>query len=70
MASGISVDTDRSRFGTPEIFQGLVIPRPIAFITSMSNAGVVNAAPFSFFNMVAVAPPVCALGSRSRMAAG
>jgi flavin reductase (DIM6/NTAB) family NADH-FMN oxidoreductase RutF len=63
MASGISVDTESlSLRDAKRIFQGLVIPRPIAFITSVSNAGVVNAAPFSFFNMVAVAPPVCALG--------
>jgi flavin reductase (DIM6/NTAB) family NADH-FMN oxidoreductase RutF len=63
MASGISVDTATlSLRNLKRIFQGLVIPRPIAFITSVSEAGVVNAAPFSFFNMVSAAPPVCAFG--------
>ncbi len=34
-----------------KLLTGLVIPRPIAFVTSMSPAGVINAAPFSFFNL-------------------
>ena len=29
----------------------LVIPRPIALVTTVGPTGVVNAAPFSFFNM-------------------
>lgn len=37
---------------------GSIIPRPIAFITSMSEDGVVNAAPFSFFNIVSSNPPM------------
>lgn len=37
---------------------GSIIPRPIAFITSMSGDGVVNAAPFSFFNIVSSNPPM------------
>jgi flavin reductase (DIM6/NTAB) family NADH-FMN oxidoreductase RutF len=36
----------------------LVTPRPIAWITSMSAAGVVNAAPFSFFNVLGSTPPI------------
>lgn len=35
-----------------------IIPRPIAFVTSMNEAGVVNAAPFSFFNIVSSNPPL------------
>ena len=34
-----------------------VIPRPIAWVTSRSPDGIVNAAPFSFFNAVASDPP-------------
>ena len=30
---------------------GLVIPRPIALVTTLGPTGVVNAAPFSFFNL-------------------
>jgi flavin reductase (DIM6/NTAB) family NADH-FMN oxidoreductase RutF len=31
----------------------LVVPRPIGWITTISQAGVVNLAPYSFFNLVA-----------------
>ncbi|ULO07785.1 flavin reductase family protein [Paenibacillus sp. 19GGS1-52] len=31
---------------------GSIVPRPIAFVTSLNEEGVVNAAPFSFFNIV------------------
>ena len=34
-----------------------VVPRPIGWITSMSAAGVVNLAPFSFFNILSYDPP-------------
>jgi len=34
-----------------------IVPRPIAFVTSLSPSGVVNLAPFSFFQGVAVTPP-------------
>lgn len=37
---------------------GSIIPRPIAFITSQSEEGVVNAAPFSYFNIVTSNPPM------------
>ena len=37
---------------------GSIIPRPTAFITTQSNAGVVNAAPFSYFNVVTADPPM------------
>jgi len=32
-----------------KLLSGSVIPRPIAFITSKNEEGIVNAAPFSFF---------------------
>lgn len=37
---------------------GTVIPRPIAFVTSISEDGVVNGAPFSYFNVVSSNPPM------------
>ena len=40
----------------------LVVPRPIALVTSLDKNGLVNAAPFSFFNLMGVDPPVVALG--------
>jgi flavin reductase (DIM6/NTAB) family NADH-FMN oxidoreductase RutF len=39
------------------VYSSLVTPRPIGWISTISAAGVVNLAPFSFFNMVAGDPP-------------
>ena len=39
-------------------FKSLVAPRPIGWVSTVNKAGVVNLAPFSFFNAVADAPPV------------
>ena len=38
-------------------FKACVVPRPIGWITSVNEAGVVNLAPYSFFNGVAGDPP-------------
>lgn len=40
------------------IFNAIVAPRPIGWISSVSEAGEVNLAPFSQFNLVSTAPPV------------
>ncbi len=37
---------------------GSIIPRPIAFVTSLSEEGVLNGAPFSYFNIVSSNPPM------------
>lgn len=39
-----------------------VVPRPIALVTSRSPAGAINAAPFSFFNVMGHDPPIVVLG--------
>ncbi len=39
------------------ILKAVIIPRPIAFISSQSEAGLLNLAPFSFFNGVCYDPP-------------
>ena len=39
------------------ILKSVVIPRPIAFISSQSKTGDLNLAPFSFFNGVCYVPP-------------
>ena len=41
---------------------GLVVPRPIALVSSMSPSGVVNAAPYSFFNAFSENPALIVLG--------
>ena len=38
-------------------FNALIAPRPIGWISSINAAGVVNLAPFSFFNACSSAPP-------------
>ena len=41
---------------------GLVVPRPIALVSTLSPEGVVNAAPFSFFNAFSENPALIVLG--------
>jgi flavin reductase (DIM6/NTAB) family NADH-FMN oxidoreductase RutF len=45
---------------------GLVIPRPIAWISTYSANGVANCAPFSFFNVFSEDPPLCVIGINPR----
>lgn len=45
-----------------QLMVGGVVPRPIAFVSSVSAEGVENVAPFSWFNMVTSDPPVISLG--------
>ncbi len=47
-------------------FKALVVPRPIAWISSQSRDGVVNLAPFSFFNAMSEYPPVLCFGPGGR----
>jgi flavin reductase (DIM6/NTAB) family NADH-FMN oxidoreductase RutF len=41
-----------------QILVGVVTPRPIAWVTTLSPTGVVNLAPFSFFNAFGANPPI------------
>ncbi len=41
-----------------KLMASLIVPRPIALITTLSEDGVVNAAPFSMFNMLGEEPPI------------
>jgi flavin reductase (DIM6/NTAB) family NADH-FMN oxidoreductase RutF len=41
-----------------QMLVGLVTPRPIAWVTTISEQGIVNLAPFSFFNAFGANPPV------------
>lgn len=45
-----------------KILTATVTPRPIAWVTTLSNAGVINAAPYSFFNVMGHEPPTLAIG--------
>ena len=43
------------------LITGIVVPRPIAWVTSLSGAGVLNLAPFSAFTFVSPKPPMLAI---------
>ncbi|MGM4991511.1 flavin reductase family protein [Tardiphaga sp. 841_E9_N1_2] len=43
------------------LLTGIVVPRPIAWVTSLSQAGTVNLAPFSAFTFVSPKPPMLAI---------
>ncbi len=45
---------------------GLVVPRPIGWIGSVSETGVFNLAPFSFFNAMGAAPPCVVVSPLTR----
>jgi flavin reductase (DIM6/NTAB) family NADH-FMN oxidoreductase RutF len=52
---------DPSTTPVPEVYQyvvGVVTPRPIAWVTTLSPTGVVNLAPFSFYNAFGANPPI------------
>ena len=48
------------------IMRNLVIPRPIALVSTLNEAGRVNVAPFSFFGVVSAHPPVIGISIGSR----
>ncbi len=62
MSSVLSIDprnnTERENY---KLLIGSIIPRPIAFVTTLSEDGVLNGAPFSYFNIVSSNPPMLSL---------
>ena len=48
-------------------WKSLAIPRPIGWISTVSNDGVANLAPYSFFNAIADRPHYVCFGSASGM---
>jgi len=51
-------NTERENY---KLLIGSIIPRPIAFVTSITEDGNVNGAPFSYFNIVSSNPPMISL---------
>ena len=47
--------TEHQRY---KLMASLIVPRPIALVTTINADGVVNAAPFSMFNMLGEDPPI------------
>ena len=55
------MDIDFRELGAYERYKlmaSLIVPRPIALVTTLGADGVVNAAPFSMFNMLGEDPPL------------
>jgi flavin reductase (DIM6/NTAB) family NADH-FMN oxidoreductase RutF len=51
---------DPAHTATPALYSLMirsVVPRPLAWVSSLSAAGAVNLAPFSFFNAISADPP-------------
>jgi len=44
-------------------FKAIIAPRPIGWVTTMSKAGAINLAPYSFFNAFADRPPLLAFSA-------
>ena len=59
------MEFDLSHYGPRQrykLLSALVIPRPIAWVTTLHENGLVNAAPFSFFNIVSEDPALAVIG--------
>jgi flavin reductase (DIM6/NTAB) family NADH-FMN oxidoreductase RutF len=55
---------DPSELGAEQAYRlitGIVVPRPIAWVSTLSSLGVVNLAPFSAFTFVSPKPPMLAI---------
>ncbi len=48
-----------------KLLASVILPRPIAWVVSKSAAGEINAAPFSFFNILSSDPPLVAISFSS-----
>lgn len=49
-----------------KLLTGVVVPRPIAWVTTLNPDGTPNAAPYSFFNTLGSDPPLVAFGPGNR----
>jgi flavin reductase (DIM6/NTAB) family NADH-FMN oxidoreductase RutF len=62
---------DPAEHSAPDIYKlmiGMVVPRPIAFVSSLDDQGVRNLAPFSYFMACTADPPVVCFVSGYRKA--
>ncbi|UJL46200.1 flavin reductase family protein [Virgibacillus sp. NKC19-16] len=56
-------NTERENY---KLLIGSVVPRPIAFVTSVAEDGTVNGAPFSYFNIISPDPPMLSVSTQRR----
>lgn len=51
-------NTERDNY---KLLIGSIVPRPIAFVTTLAEDGTLNGAPFSYFNIISSNPPMISL---------
>ena len=56
--------------GFNRVLTGVVVPRPIAFVSTISADGFINVAPYSFFNVFAYNPATVVFSSSRRTGGG
>lgn len=66
----IEIDPEIEKKGLYKIMSGCVVPRPIGFISTLATDGVLNAAPFSFFNAISDIPPMLCVSICTNAPAG
>jgi len=54
-------DLREARLSRPSLLNAIVAPRPIAWVSTLNEDGVVNLAPFSYFNLLTNSPPTVVL---------
>jgi flavin reductase (DIM6/NTAB) family NADH-FMN oxidoreductase RutF len=68
-SASLSHSLDPGKLDPTDIYKllnGVVVPRPIAFVSSRDAAGVLNVAPFSYYNAVCANPPVISFSAAYR----
>ncbi len=63
------MEIDPSRTTAESMYQllnSIVVPRPIAWVSTLDTQGVRNLAPFSYFNIVSSAPPILMVSINQR----
>ena len=56
--------------GFNKVLTGVVVPRPIAFVSTISDTGMLNIAPYSFFNAISYDPPLLIFSSSKYTSGG
>jgi flavin reductase (DIM6/NTAB) family NADH-FMN oxidoreductase RutF len=49
-----------------QLLSSLIVPRPIGWISTRSGSGVLNLAPYSYFNAISASPPMVAVSINMR----
>jgi flavin reductase (DIM6/NTAB) family NADH-FMN oxidoreductase RutF len=62
--------SQQTKIDNYKLLTNLVVPRPIAWVTSINATGLINLAPFSFFNAVGSDPLYLVIGVGNRDAGG